>query len=48
MTGVGAVLNTSFNMHGYPLVATIEQAILTFERSDLRFLVLGNYLLSKR
>jgi carbamoyltransferase len=46
-TGVGAVLNTSFNLHGEPIVCTPEDAISTFERSGLKFLALGNYLISK-
>ncbi|MBU6950771.1 carbamoyltransferase C-terminal domain-containing protein [Hahella sp. HN01] len=47
LTGVGAVLNTSFNLHGYPLVATPEQAIMTFENSGLQYLALGTFLISK-
>ncbi|WP_404385099.1 carbamoyltransferase C-terminal domain-containing protein [Caenispirillum salinarum] len=47
-TGVGGVLNTSFNLHGYPLVATPEQAVFTLERSGLRNLALGPFLVSKR
>ncbi|ABC29202.1 predicted carbamoyl transferase, NodU family [Hahella chejuensis KCTC 2396] len=47
LSGVGAVLNTSFNLHGYPLVATPGQAIMTFENSGLRYLALGTFLISK-
>lgn len=47
-TGVGAVLNTSLNLHGYPLVATPEQALLTLERSGLNHLALGPFLISKK
>lgn len=46
-TGVGAVLNTSFNLHGYPLVATPEQALMTLENSGLKHLTLESYLISK-
>lgn len=46
-TGVGAVLNTSFNLHGYPLVGTPEQAIHTLEQSALDGLVLENWLIMK-
>jgi carbamoyltransferase len=46
-TGVGAVLNTSFNLHGYPLVATPKQALLTLEQSGLKILALENYILKK-
>jgi len=48
LTGIGAVMNTSFNLHGYPLVGTPEQAIFTFENSDLEYLALENWLVSKK
>jgi carbamoyltransferase len=47
-TGVGGVLNTSFNLHGEPLVASAEDAVDTFERSGLRHLALGRWLISKK
>lgn len=47
-TGVGGVMNTSFNLHGYPLVATPEQALMTLEKSGLQNLTLGPFLISKR
>ena len=47
ITGMGGVLNTSLNLHGYPLVETPEQAMFTFKNSDLKYLFLENYLLSK-
>lgn len=47
ITGVGAVLNTSLNLHGQPLVATPHQALYTFENSGLRNLALGPYLVRK-
>jgi len=46
-TGVGGLLNTSFNLHGYPIVCTPEQAIWTLKNSGLDFLALGNYLIAK-
>lgn len=46
-TGIGAVLNTSFNLHGYPLVGTPEQAIFTLENSGLEYLAMENWLVSK-
>ena len=46
-TGVGAVLNTSFNIHGEPIVGTPEQAIDTFNRCGLHHLLLGSWLISK-
>jgi carbamoyltransferase len=48
LTGVGAVLNTSFNLHGEPIVMSPADAIHTVERSGLRYLVLEDYLLEKR
>ncbi len=47
-TGVGAVLNTSFNLHGEPVVCSAEDAVDTFERSGLPHLAVGHFLLSKR
>ena len=46
-TGIGGVLNTSFNLHGEPVVCSPEDALATFSRSGLRHLALGNFLLSK-
>ncbi|MCW2990195.1 MAG: carbamoyltransferase [Solirubrobacterales bacterium] len=45
-TGLGGVLNTSLNIHGYPLAATLEQALFTFENSGLRHLMLEDVLVS--
>lgn len=47
LTGIGAVLNTSFNLHGYPIVYSPEDAIYVFLKSKLEYLALGPYLLSK-
>ena len=46
-TGVGAVLNTSFNLHGEPIVESPADAISTFMRSDLQHLILEDLLISK-
>jgi len=46
-TGIGAVLNTSYNLHGEPLVLGPKEALRTFERSGLRYLALGPFLLEK-
>ncbi len=46
-TGVGGVLNTSFNLHGYPIVGTPKVALETFENSELDALALGGYLVRK-
>jgi carbamoyltransferase len=42
-TGVGAVLNTSFNIRE-PIVNTPEQALATFRRSKMSALAIGPYL----
>lgn len=42
-TGVGMVLNTSFNDRGEPIVNTVEQALRLFLRSDMDALVIGNH-----
>lgn len=46
-TGVGGLLNTSFNLHGYPIVGTPDLALWTFEGSALDALAIGNYLVSR-
>jgi len=46
-TGYGVVVNTSFNVRGEPIVCTPEDAYRCFMRTDLDYLVLGNFLLNK-
>lgn len=46
-TGVGALLNTSLNLHGEPIVCSPEDALFTFQRSGLEFLVMGSFLVRK-
>lgn len=47
LTGIGGILNTSFNLHGEPNVLTPEDALHTVENSGLRFLAMDSYLLEK-
>lgn len=47
LTGIGAVLNTSFNLHGYPIVCSPDDAVHVFTNSGLKYLAIGNYLLRK-
>ena len=48
-TGIPALLNTSFNLHGEPIVDTIADAVRTFELSGLDHLwIQDSVLLSKR
>ena len=47
VTGVPALLNTSFNLRGEPIVNTPREAYTTFRRSQLDALVLENCLVKK-
>ena len=47
-TGIGAVLNTSFNLHGQPVVLGPQEALKAFEESGLQYLVLGSFLVSRK
>lgn len=47
LTGRGVLLNTSFNIHGEPIVGSPEDAIDVLQRSGLKFLALGPYILRK-
>ncbi len=44
MTGVGTVVNTSFNMHEEPIVATAADAVRGYQEAGLDALVLGPFL----
>ena len=46
-TGCPAIINTSFNVRGEPIVCTPEEALTCFERTSMDYLVIGSYLLSK-
>lgn len=47
LTGIYALVNTSFNKRGEPIVASPYDAIQTFAWSELDYLVVNNYLVSK-
>jgi carbamoyltransferase len=47
-TGYGVVVNTSFNVRGEPIVCTPEDAYRCFMRTEMDYLVLGDYLLEKK
>jgi carbamoyltransferase len=47
LTGVPAVLNTSFNVAGQPIVATPFDAIGTFYGTGMDYLAIGNYIIEK-
>lgn len=47
LTGIGGVLNTSFNLHGLPVVRGPEEAMHAFENSGLEYLAMENFLIAK-
>jgi carbamoyltransferase len=48
LTGYGVVVNTSFNVRGEPIVCTPDDAYRCFMRTEMDFLVVGNYVLDKK
>ena len=46
--GCGVIINTSFNVRGEPIVYTPEDAFRCFMRTQIDYLVMGNYLLDKK
>jgi carbamoyltransferase len=44
-TGYYVTLNTSYNMHGEPIVCSPDDALNTFERGPVDYIALGNWLL---
>jgi len=46
-TGIPAVLNTSFNDNGEPIVESPQDAIRSFKNMDIDYLVIGNYVVRK-
>jgi len=47
ITGVPVVVNTSMNVKGEPIVNTPEEAYNMLMKTDMDYLVLGNYIISK-
>ena len=45
--GCSVIVNTSFNVRGEPIVCTPEDAYLCFMRTEMDYLIMGNYLLDK-
>jgi carbamoyltransferase len=42
------IINTSFNVRGEPIVCTPEDAFLCFMRTNMDYLIMGNFLLEKK
>ncbi len=47
-TGYGIVVNTSFNVRGEPIVCSPDDAYRCFMRTEMDYLVMGNYLFDKK
>lgn len=45
LTGIYLVINTSFNLDGMPIVETPYDAIVCFAKSELDYLIIGNFVL---
>jgi carbamoyltransferase len=48
ITGVGVLLNTSFNNNVEPIVDSVEDGIVSFLTTGLDYLVVGDYVVRKR
>jgi len=48
LTGVPILLNTSFNNNAEPIVDSVEEAVVCFLTTGLNYLVVGDYLVSKK
>ncbi len=48
LTGVGVLINTSFNVRGEPIVNSPEDAFKCFMNTEMDYLVIENYLYSKK
>jgi len=45
--GCAVIVNTSFNVRGEPIVCSPKDAYLCFMRTEMDYLIMGNYLLDK-
>jgi len=48
LTGCPVIINTSFNVRGEPIVCRPEEAYRCFMRTEMDYLVVGNFLLAKK
>jgi carbamoyltransferase len=47
-TGYGVIVNTSFNVRGEPIVCSPEDAYRCLMRTEMDFLVIGNFIFDKK
>lgn len=48
LTGVPALLNTSFRSHAEPIVDSVEDAVVAFLTTELDYLVVGDFVVERR
>jgi carbamoyltransferase len=48
LTGYSVIVNTSFNVRGEPIVCTPEDAYRCFMRTEMDYLVIGDFLFDKK
>ena len=47
-TGCPLIINTSFNVRGEPIVCSPDHAYVCFMRTEMDYLLIGNFLLDKK
>ena len=47
ISGIGVLVNTSYNVRGEPIVNSPDDAYRCFTNTDMDFLVVGNYVFDK-
>jgi carbamoyltransferase len=47
-TGIPSIINTSFNMHGEPIVCTPQDAIRAFVKGTLEYMAMGSFLVKRK
>ena len=48
ITGIPVLINTSMNVRGVPIVNTPEQAYNMIIKTDMDYIVMGNYIVKKQ
>ena len=48
ITGITVLINTSMNVRGEPIVNTPEQAYNMIIKTDMDYIVMGNYIVKKQ
>lgn len=48
ITGIPSVINTSFNMHGEPIVCSPYEAVRTFQSAGIDYLAIGSFLVENK